>query len=281
MAIDINKIVEWYDDHKGKITYSMEGSRTGADGTADCSGAVVAALEFAGAPKPPYVYNTDSIHAWLLSLGFKLIAENQDWTAKKGDIVIWGRKGSSGSAYGHAMVMYTADPNAKEVSVDYSTGGAENTAVQVYDYDAYFEANDVMQDFGAVYVYRYSGSNATAASTVSGKTASTVPTKTLSGIYQINQIKLVAGIWQVINYKLAGGSPKDYNWVNNGIPMSLFSLTTSKGVKTFDQNNGKVGDYFKFDNPTFNITATDSASNGQFITHTTQDMGFWVSKSAK
>lgn len=40
MAIDINKVIGWFDAKKGYITYSMTGSRNGSDSTADCSGSI-------------------------------------------------------------------------------------------------------------------------------------------------------------------------------------------------------------------------------------------------
>lgn len=33
------EIVSWFENRVGQLTYSMTGSRNGADGTADCSGA--------------------------------------------------------------------------------------------------------------------------------------------------------------------------------------------------------------------------------------------------
>ena len=87
------------------IRYSMDYSRTGADGTGDCSGTVYAALRKAGASDAGWVLNTDSMHDWLLKNGFRLIACNQEWHAKRGDIVIFGEKGKSGGAAGHVVIF--------------------------------------------------------------------------------------------------------------------------------------------------------------------------------
>lgn len=87
------------------ITYSMNYSRTGADGTGDCSGTVYDSLRKAGASDAGWVLNTDSMHSWLVKNGFKLIAENQGWTAKRGDIVIFGKKGASGGSAGHVVIF--------------------------------------------------------------------------------------------------------------------------------------------------------------------------------
>lgn len=92
------------------IRYSMTGARDGSDGTGDCSGTIVRSVEKAGASKPAWLYNTDSMHAWLIQNGYKLIADNKEWTAKRGDIVIFGGKrdangnfGGSGGAAGHVV----------------------------------------------------------------------------------------------------------------------------------------------------------------------------------
>lgn len=86
------------------VHYSMNGSRTGADGTADCSGAVYAALVFAGAKPNQSVISTETEHAWLLANGFQLIAKNQNWQMKRGDILIFGLKGLSAGANGHTAI---------------------------------------------------------------------------------------------------------------------------------------------------------------------------------
>lgn len=86
------------------VTYSMEGSRTGADGTADCSGSVYAALRSGGASDNGYVVSTETEHAWLIKNGFKLITENTSWDAKRGDVTIWGQKGASAGAGGHTGI---------------------------------------------------------------------------------------------------------------------------------------------------------------------------------
>lgn len=88
-----------------RIKYSMYGSRTGKDGTADCSGFIYECLVSGGAKPLNYVPNTDSLHSFLVNNGFKLIAESKEWTAKRGDIVIFGKKGNSGGAKGHVVMF--------------------------------------------------------------------------------------------------------------------------------------------------------------------------------
>ncbi|WP_241546205.1 phage tail tip lysozyme [Enterococcus villorum] len=39
-AVPRIKVLDWFNKHRGHITYSMDGSRIGTDGTADCSGSI-------------------------------------------------------------------------------------------------------------------------------------------------------------------------------------------------------------------------------------------------
>lgn len=102
------------------VRYSMYGSRTGTDGTADCSGAIYACLRKAGASDAGWVLNTDSMHAWLEKNGFQLIAQNKEWTAKRGDIVIFGKKGASGGAAGHVVLFIN---NTQIIHCNYTRNG--------------------------------------------------------------------------------------------------------------------------------------------------------------
>lgn len=97
MAVNTEKFLQAMYDLKAKgVRYSMYGSRDGSDGTADCSGAIVASLYKGGASKYAWLYNTDSMHDYLTANGYKLIAHDKSWSAQRGDIVIFGTKGSSG-----------------------------------------------------------------------------------------------------------------------------------------------------------------------------------------
>lgn len=106
MAINIDVVIDYmYGLRARNIRYSMKYSRTGADGTGDCSGTIYAGLRKAGASDAGWVLNTDSMHDWLLKNGFRLIAHNKEWNAKRGDIAIFGEKGKSGGAAGHVVIF--------------------------------------------------------------------------------------------------------------------------------------------------------------------------------
>lgn len=106
MAINIETAINHMYTLKSKgIRYSMNHGRIGEDGTGDCSGTIYASLRKAGATDAGWVLNTDSMHSWLEKNGFKLIAQNKEWTAERGDIVIFGKKGASGGAAGHVVIF--------------------------------------------------------------------------------------------------------------------------------------------------------------------------------
>lgn len=106
MSVNIEIAIKYMYDLKAKgIRYSMTGSRTGADGTGDCSGTIYQGLRNGGATNAGWVLNTDSMHSWLVKNGFDLIAQNKEWTAQRGDIVIFGKKGASGGAAGHVVIF--------------------------------------------------------------------------------------------------------------------------------------------------------------------------------
>lgn len=141
MTVNVNKIVSWYESNIGKLTYSMSGSRNGTDGTADCSGSMTQALYEAGCSKPAYLYSTVTLPGYLQSNGFTRIAQNQDWDAKTGDVVLWSdgtNMAESSGAGGHVMVMVDAN---NEISTDYSKQGVQGQAVQQYNYDQYYVWN--------------------------------------------------------------------------------------------------------------------------------------------
>lgn len=105
MGINLELAIKhMYDLRTKKVTYSMTGSRTGVDGTADCSGAIYAALVKGGGPTLKYPFSTESEHDYLLKNGFELIAFNKSWNMQRGDIGVLGIKGQSAFAGGHTFM---------------------------------------------------------------------------------------------------------------------------------------------------------------------------------
>src|SRR5699024_701957 len=81
------------------FTYSM-GNRWGAR-QRDCSSFVYDCLSSGGGSKEKYVPSTETLHSYLIKNGFKLIAENKEFPMKRGQVIIWGRKGFSSGGNGH------------------------------------------------------------------------------------------------------------------------------------------------------------------------------------
>lgn len=140
--IQIEKMIEKGQSLIGKIRYSMTGSRTGTDGTADCSGFVYACMRAGGGSNYGYVPSTETLHDYLKKNGYKLIAENKSWSMKRGDIVIWGKKGYSAGAGGHTGICL--DGNRWIECTAW-----KNLGVTVQDHDARWAMN------GGPYFYAY------------------------------------------------------------------------------------------------------------------------------
>lgn len=101
--VNIDKQIEWAKARRG-YGYNMSGSRNGSDGTFDCSSFICYSIQENGGTKMKWVYNTDSMHDYLIENGYELISFNKSWDMKKGDIIITGIKGQSGGAAGHTAL---------------------------------------------------------------------------------------------------------------------------------------------------------------------------------
>lgn len=138
----LDKVVQWFEDRKGKITYSMAGSRNGSDGTGDCSGCISQAMKDAGF-NIQGLPSTVTLGAQLQANGLEIISKNQRWTPKKGDIVMMSHGYSmadSGGAGGHVGVMKSG---STFISCDFSTGGAPGTAVSEFEIFGYLSSRGI------------------------------------------------------------------------------------------------------------------------------------------
>lgn len=273
MGVDINKVIAWFDNHMGKITYSMTGSRNGSDGTGDCSGTMTQALYESGASKPAYLYSTETIHPYLLNNGFGLYAENKSWTAKRGDIVVMGKRGESAGAFGHIGIISTDDPNAQLLSTSYWTAGAKGTAVGNVTFDEMWEADGSPY----FYVYRQNGSTASAPVPATGTVDQVLNVGEYfkaRPAYRVDEFEYVNGVEQVVNYELAGG--KDFDWTNNGLGIASVDRVDKNGNKTADQRID-VGDYFRLHSDRIKVLDVDEATNG--VAFGTRYGEIWASAS--
>lgn len=260
MSVDINKVIAWFDNHMGKITYSMTGSRNGSDGTGDCSGTMTQALYEAGANKPAYLYSTETIHPYLINNGFSLYAENKPWTAKRGDIVVMGKRGESAGAFGHIGVISTDDPNALLLSTSFWTGGESGTAAGNVKFDEMWEAD------GSPYFYVYRQNNSQPAPAIPNKIDQVLEVGeyfSTKPAYRIDQYEYVNGLEQVISYELAnGGKSEEYDWTNNGWGLDSFDIVDENGNFQDDQRTA-VGKYMQLHNhERIRVAEIDEATNG-------------------
>ena len=137
------RVLDWFYNRIGKVTYSMDGSRNDSDGTADCSGSMTQALRDAGASPYAYLYNTETLHGYLLNNGYHLVTENGSFTPQWGDVIIWGRRGDSSGAGGHTLIISQSAQGstpAESISTSYWTEGQAGTAIQVIPYWYYWNA---------------------------------------------------------------------------------------------------------------------------------------------
>ncbi|HEL2388842.1 TPA: glucosaminidase domain-containing protein [Streptococcus suis] len=166
MTINLETSIRWMSDRVGKVSYSMD-YRNGPN-SYDCSSAVYYALMSAGAISAGWAVNTEYEHDWLIKNGYKLIAENQDWDAKRGDIFIWGRRGQSSGAGGHTGIF--VDPD-NIIHCNYA-----NNSITINNYNQTAAASGWMY----CYVYRLANQPTTSPS---GKNLDTLVKETLAGKY--------------------------------------------------------------------------------------------------
>lgn len=90
--------------------------------------------------------------------------------------------------------------------------------------------------------------------------------------FKANLVEKRNGIWQAISYELSANGKVNYNWTNNGVPLSVVTRTNNK-----DQSHFNAGDTFKFDKNIMPIVAYDNASNGIKVRPAGNgSLDFWV-----
>ncbi|HES3276599.1 peptidoglycan amidohydrolase family protein [Streptococcus dysgalactiae] len=167
MTINIETAIAWMAARAGKVTYSMD-YRNGPS-SYDCSSSVYYALMSAGAISAGWAVNTEYEHDWLIKNGYKLIAENQDWDSKRGDIFIWGIRGQSSDSGGHTGIFIDPD---NIIHCNYA-----NNSITINNY------NQTAADNGWMYSYVYRLANQNSTPSTSDKTIDTLVKETLAGKY--------------------------------------------------------------------------------------------------
>ena len=235
MAFNVDVFVGWFESRFGVLTYSMLGSRNGADGTADCSGSISQALKEAGIPIVG-LPSTVTLGDQLAANGFFRISRNDDWNAQRGDVVLisYGPDmASSGGSGGHVGTMTDSD---NFISVDFWTGGQEGSAVTQHNWGEYYG----YQKPAYIEVWRYAGevteeSAPSAATPARGK-----------AYYRADEVKEVNGFYQIRCDYLC---PVGFSYEENGIPVALVNWVDENGDNIPDgaDSEFKAGMYFSFE----------------------------------
>jgi hypothetical protein len=90
--------------------------------------------------------------------------------------------------------------------------------------------------------------------------------------YRVDAMKEVNGIWQVVNFSLAGG--KDIDWTLNGLGVESVDKVDKAGKKTANQTLA-VGDYFRLHSDRIKVIDSDDATNA--VSFSTRYGDVWVS----
>lgn len=258
MAANNNLAVSWFDTRKGKLTYSMYGSRNGTDGTADCSGSTTQAIKDSGGSQYAYLYSTVTLSSYLSQNGYTRISANQSWDAQRGDVVLmsWGPSMAySSGAGGHVGVMKDA---SVFISVDYWTGGQAGTAVSEHDWNYYYS----VQKPAYIEVWRLTGSQPAPQPQPTPKPQPQPKPQPASAIQQfknvgdkyivshsfnVSQVTQHNGIWQLLSSDLLGGSLDGANWSDNGIPLDCITFVNNDGSRHANQTWNGSQSRFVFD----------------------------------
>lgn len=250
---NINGMIQYMVDLKNRgITYSMTGSRNGTDGTGDCSGTVVEAIFRSGGEKYDWLFNTDSMHAYLLELGFVCVAEGKgSYSPKRGDVFIWGVRGQSGGAFGHTGIFY--DDSENIIHCNYGYNG-----VTINNVDLIWNANG--QPY--YYIYRLNGSNPQPSKPEQPqKPKPPVNQEKRRFGYRVDDVQFVNGIWQVKNNFLCQAG---FTWNDNGIPaIDIDMIDPATGNMLANQDTIQVGQYFAFNPNRVKYVGHSVSENGR------------------
>lgn len=96
-----DRVITWYRNHLGKVTYSME--RRLGPSSYDCSSALYTALVYAGIFSKGKMGTTATLGSDLKAKGWKVTTESP----KRGDIFVW-TAGTHGQQYGHCGIFTSA-----------------------------------------------------------------------------------------------------------------------------------------------------------------------------
>lgn len=223
--------IKWFSDRLDKVTYSM-GYRYGPS-SYDCSSAVYYALIQGGLlPGSSSIGNTDSLFRDLELNGWTQVPEvNGVISARRGDVFIWGVRGSSGGALGHTGIFLN------ENDIIHCAYGYNGIHIDNHDWLHAYNGSP------ANTVYRYVGAPAPQPPTGSAtdqilEVGSIIK---FDQIYRVDDLQIFGGIWQIRNHKLCR---EGFTWHENGIPAEPVYEVDQDGYASSDQSL-EIGSLFK------------------------------------
>jgi hypothetical protein len=218
--VNINASIQWFEDRKGKVTYSMDNRR--GPGSYDCSSSVYLALVQGGFfPSNIYIGNTDSLFNDLEAHGWTQLPANAqgNFDTQRGDIFIWGVRGSSSGADGHTGMFIDAD------NIIHCSSGYNGIAESNYDWLHQINGSRP-QTF-----YRFTGT-AVPANDPTDQIVEVGSYIKFTQPYTADDIQIFADVWQVRTNALC---PVGFTWGDNGIPAAAVVEVTDDGFATASQ----------------------------------------------
>lgn len=140
LALDV--LINWFQCRLGKVTYSME-SRYGPN-SYDCSSAMYYALNESGFLPLGTMGNTETLFNHLEAHGWTQL---NDSFYQKGDIFIWGVRGSTSGSAGHTGVFIDSE---NIIHCNFTANG-----ISINNYESYWETKNKPE----CTVYRYTATD--------------------------------------------------------------------------------------------------------------------------
>lgn len=225
----LESAIQWLQDHKGKVSYSMNERR--GPNSYDCSSSVYYALIQGGfLPIGAYIGNTESEFGDLEKHGWTQVQPNAqgNFDTQRGDVFIWGVRGDSSGANGHTGIFTDAN-NIIHCSFGYN-------GIAVSNYDWLHQINgSVPQTF-----YRYTGESTPATSPVD-QVIDPGSYIRFDKAFAVNGIQNQGDVWEIKADELC---PVGFTWADNGIPAAPAIEIDADGYATPDQSLD-VGSHFK------------------------------------
>ena len=250
----MDKVIEWFEQRQGRVSYSMI-NRNGAS-SYDCSSSIYHALIYAGIlPQGFRIGNTETEFVDLPKFGFQRIEADSNGyiPTQRGDIFIWGKQGQTSGAGGHTGI-YLDNDNIIHCSYGYN-------GIHTDNHDWLAGINGV-QDLT---IFRYTGKPQNAP-------APAPQNEAIDDVINIGSRFKINSALQVTEVMINDGRrelridalcPRGFTWEENGIPADWATKVDSDGYKVEGEIN--AGDWVKI--------------NGAFVAlEVVQNDGLWFAK---